>query len=184
MRALVCPRGRVCVVAAGVALLLHGTAATTSANRETPGQRLGSPALSILVNDGMAAWRLLQAIHGAHHWLDDPACQEVFSDFTDLSGKLLSEVLAERGLTGQEQLSRLTFHDGSVHRQCQRPGIAALTSPGQSVIYICAVAFRRISRDRTMARAVVVHELLHSLGLGENPPSSREITAGVLERCD
>jgi hypothetical protein len=30
---------------------------------------------------------------------------------------------------------------------------------------------------------MVIHEMLHSLGLGENPPSSREITKQVTARC-
>ena len=34
-----------------------------------------------------------------------------------------------------------------------------------------------------LARAVIIHEALHSLGLGENPPSSQAITARVLNRC-
>jgi len=29
----------------------------------------------------------------------------------------------------------------------------------------------------------IIHEMLHTLGLGENPPSSREITQRVNERC-
>jgi hypothetical protein len=34
-----------------------------------------------------------------------------------------------------------------------------------------------------MAEAVIIHEMLHTLGLGENPPSSTEITFRVLNRC-
>jgi hypothetical protein len=33
------------------------------------------------------------------------------------------------------------------------------------------------------AQAIVIHEALHTLGLGENPPSSAEITARVLASC-
>jgi hypothetical protein len=33
------------------------------------------------------------------------------------------------------------------------------------------------------AEAYVIHEMLHSLGLGENPPSSLAITAKVMSRC-
>ena len=29
----------------------------------------------------------------------------------------------------------------------------------------------------------IIHEMLHSLGLGENPPESVAITAQVLKRC-
>ena len=31
--------------------------------------------------------------------------------------------------------------------------------------------------------AVIIHETLHSLGLGENPPTSDEITWRVFSRC-
>ena len=49
-------------------------------------------ALILLVEDEkLLRW----AIDGAHEWLGEPACQEVLSDFRDLSGKLLADVLAE-----------------------------------------------------------------------------------------
>ena len=37
--------------------------------------------------------------------------------------------------------------------------------------------------DPGFAAALVIHEELHVLGLGENPPSAREITARVVARC-
>jgi hypothetical protein len=33
------------------------------------------------------------------------------------------------------------------------------------------------------AEAALIHEMLHTLGLGENPPRSRDITARVRARC-
>ncbi len=30
---------------------------------------------------------------------------------------------------------------------------------------------------------MIIHESLHSLGLGENPPRSQDITSRVTERC-
>ena len=41
----------------------------------------------------------------------------------------------------------------------------------------------RNNRSPVRAQAIVIHEVLHTLGLGENPPSSTEITARVLARC-
>jgi len=38
-------------------------------------------------------------------------------------------------------------------------------------------------RDPWTAENMVIHEMLHTLGLGENPPSSREITRRVNDRC-
>jgi hypothetical protein len=40
-----------------------------------------------------------------------------------------------------------------------------------------------VQLNEAVAEATVIHEALHTLGLGENPPTSREITAGVLKRC-
>jgi len=107
----------------------------------------------------------------------------VFSDFEDLSGRLLSDVLAERGLTGQEQLDRLGFYDGSDLRQCGAPGAAFRTAPGYALVYVCPIGFRQLSTDPYEARATIIHEVLHTLGLGENPPAPDEITQRVLERC-
>jgi hypothetical protein len=38
-------------------------------------------------------------------------------------------------------------------------------------------------QDGVTVELVLIHELLHSLGLGENPPSSAEITRQVTKRC-
>jgi len=37
--------------------------------------------------------------------------------------------------------------------------------------------------DPFLADVALIHESLHSLGLGENPPSSSEITSRVISRC-
>ena len=58
-----------------------------------------------------------------------------------------------------------------------------MTLPGSKVVYVCPEQFRKVSRQPRKAQATVIHELLHTLGLGENPPSSREITRRVIERC-
>jgi len=34
-----------------------------------------------------------------------------------------------------------------------------------------------------LSEFMVIHEMLHTLGLGENPPSSFEITEQVMRRC-
>jgi hypothetical protein len=37
--------------------------------------------------------------------------------------------------------------------------------------------------DPAGVEMIVIHELLHVLGLGENPPTSEAITARVVARC-
>jgi hypothetical protein len=46
---------------------------------------------------------------------------------------------------------------------------------------VCGPAFRELSRVHR--ENALIHEMLHTLGLGENPPSSPEITKRVNERC-
>jgi hypothetical protein len=51
-------------------------------------------------------------------------------------------------------------------------------------VYICTAWFREtFELNPSRTEAVIIHESLHSLGLGENPPTSREITDRVVERC-
>ena len=38
-------------------------------------------------------------------------------------------------------------------------------------------------RNRQTAEIIVIHEFLHTLGLGENPPTSEAITAQIALRC-
>jgi hypothetical protein len=57
----------------------------------------------------------------------------------------------------------------------------AFTHPGSQVIRVCGRQFR--DRDPEAAVIIVIHEFLHALGLGENPPTTHEITARVAARC-
>jgi hypothetical protein len=125
-----------------------------------------------------------QAIRGAHRRLSDPGCQKVFSDFSDAAGRRLQDVLDESGQTGQSHLQRLLFYDGTEAQGCRADGVLAFTQPGSRVIYVCTSWFREaFVTNPSKVEAVIIHESLHTLGLGEDPPSTREITARVVERC-
>lgn len=128
-----------------------------------------------------AARRMLEE---AAHWLSYPDCQQLLLDFADVSGQLLRRKLAEVGVTAVEYLRWIVFEDGTNRSRCRRSGILAFTSPGSRVIHLCGRDFMRAAqRSPEDVRATVIHEMLHSLGLGENPPSSREITRRVRQRC-
>lgn len=174
--------GAVLAVSAA-SLTLHPSATAQAASPEPSRASVAASTARLRVPDAALEWTLRQAINGAHRRLEDPSCLEVFSDFQALDGTVLSDVLAERQLSPQEHLGRLAFWDGSHFRQCQRPGIAFITGPGYAIVYVCPAGFRRLSRDPRKAQATVIHEVLHSLGMGENPPTPREITDRVLERC-
>ena len=61
----------------------------------------------------------------------------------------------------------------------------AFTGQGHRVVYLCRERFEREWRagESRFAEIVLIHEMLHTLGLGENPPSSQAITNHVLRRC-
>jgi hypothetical protein len=130
------------------------------------------------------AFAVVQAVQGAHRRLGDSRCQAIFSDFAKASGQGLQEVLDEQGQTGQSHLRRLLFYDGTQISGCRVPGVLAVTQPGSRAIFICTSWFRQaFELNPRKVEAVIIHESLHSLGLGENPPRSQDITARVVARC-
>jgi hypothetical protein len=175
--------GRVRLAMAGAAVILQCATGVEAADPKASTTKAEAAPAFIRIDHPQTVRTLRGAINGAYEWLGDPGCQQVFSEFRDLSGKLLSDVLAERGESGQEHLERLFFYDGSRGDVCTGRGAAAMTEPGSHVIFVCPAGFEEIAREPRMARVIVIHELLHTLGLGENPPSGHEITARVQRRC-
>jgi hypothetical protein len=118
----------------------------------------------------------------ARRSLGGAGCRQVFADFRDASGHTLQENLDALHEDGQGFLTRITFVDGGSGVQC-RMGRLAYTTPGGHLVTYCG-AFLDVAReDPKLAAAVLVHEELHTLGLGENPPTSTEITRRVRARC-
>jgi hypothetical protein len=124
------------------------------------------------------------ALRRAVEKLAHPGCQLVYADFRDPRGKTLQEGLTERGESGAAHLLGVVFEDGDRKPSCQRGGILAFTSPGSGTVQLCTRHFTRaLHDDAEVAIATLIHEQLHTLGLLENPPTSREITDRVLQRC-
>jgi hypothetical protein len=135
---------------------------------------------------GLAGLYVERAIAGAARRLGDDRCRGVLSDFSsEAEGRPLAAVLAERGRTPQEHLASVEFVDGSEKAACAHgESFAGMIRSGDDVVYVCPTRFRELARaNPAAADAVVLHEMLHTLGLGENPPTSLQITARVLERC-
>jgi hypothetical protein len=132
----------------------------------------------------MHAAAVERALAGAAQRLEDPGCLRIFSEFRDASGAPLQDRLDALGVSAPDYLSLVHFADGSARRTCQRGGVMALTAPGSRVVYVCGRLFGEVeARRSSRAEIVVLHEALHTLGLGENPPDSFEITRRVGERC-
>lgn len=125
------------------------------------------------------------AVTEAHRRLGNPECQQIFSDFKDASDHSLAAKLDAIGQTGQSYLGWIWFVDGGSAGRCAQAEVDAFTTPGGQVVRFCGDRFTRaISRKGIgFLATVVIHEELHSLGLGENPPSSEEITRRVEFRC-
>jgi hypothetical protein len=172
----------------GAALLYQ----STDKSDERPSDK-STPA--VVRDPSSNAWRLYiedpyvrdaarRRLEEAAHWLSFERCQQLLLDFADESGQPLGGRLAELRVTVVEYLRLIVFEDGTGRSRCRQDGILAFTSPGSRVIYLCGRDFMRAAeRAPDDVRAMVIHEMLHSLGLGENPPSSREITRRVRERC-
>ena len=139
----------------------------------------------VRVQDPPTRWAVYGALDGAARWLERPGCRGVFAAFRDPHGRPLHEKLADFGVGPNDYLRLIMFVDGSHLASCQRGTALAVTSPGSRVVYVCGREFARAWWRRSRhAAAVPLHEALHSLGLGENPPTSAAIDAEVLRRCD
>jgi hypothetical protein len=109
---------------------------------------------------------------------------KLLTEVTDGSGLPLAQNLESLGLTAAEYVDVLLFLEGASQSACQSGAALGGTRPGSRVVFLCGERFARTVRSNPrVAEAVIIHEMLHSLGLGENPPSSQEITSRVLKSC-
>jgi hypothetical protein len=123
------------------------------------------------------------ALAAAEQALLHPGCDTIFTDFHDPSGAPLRAALEKAGMPAGAFLRSLRYVNGE-HLPVCRPGILAGTRPGSRVVYLCGLRFAFAQRTNPrLGAALILHEALHALGLSENPPTSLEITAGVLARC-
>lgn len=132
-------------------------------------------------HDGELVASIERAVRGARRRLGRQTCAAVTADFVDASGRSLAEVSAAFGRSPAESLSRVIFRDGRDSATCRTSPAAAFTGPGSRVVFVCP-AFLRLRR--AAAELVIIHELLHTLGLGELPPTSNQIDRAVAVRCD
>jgi hypothetical protein len=137
---------------------------------------------SVRVGDGFAAAALRRALKGARRRLVDPECRRVLSDFTATPGRLLLTNLEDAGQAPEDYLQTILFYDGSASIHCADRKTLAVTTPGSRVVFVCSALVGKLRHGREV-EAMVIHEMLHSLGLGEDPPSGSEITAQVVMRC-
>jgi len=144
--------------------------------------RAGDEAPNVRLTHNTQRFAVARALGGALQKLDRPECQALLDEFTDASGRPLRVALEATGLSAPEYLQRVFFYDGPP-RLCGTSGLA-VTTPRSRAVFVCGSRFvRQMSSNSRHAEATIIHEMLHSLGLGENPPSSDHINTRVLARC-
>jgi len=132
----------------------------------------------------LARTAFLRSLDAAAASLASPGCASLLDAFEDRDGRSLRRRLDDQGLGAPDYLRRVVFVEGRGEAACRRSDVLAFTSPGSRVVRVCGDRFRQLAlREPAHAQAVVIHEMLHTLGLGEQPPSPAEITARVREAC-
>jgi hypothetical protein len=156
---------------------------TTAALAAGPAMaRAEADASNVRLLNSRERFAVVQALHAAARRLGHPECQALLDEFKDVSGQPLRSALDGFGVTAPEYLGEVFFYDGS-QRVCGSSALA-VTEPRSRAVFVCGARFvRQMSRDSRHAEAALIHEALHSLGLGENPPSSNYITERVQARC-
>jgi hypothetical protein len=142
----------------------------------------GRPAWPLVhIPEPVARRALIDALDAAVARLETPACAGILTDFAAVS-PALTDTLDALDTSFQRYLAMVVFIDESRHRLCLGTSLA-FTTTGSRVVRVCSNELIRQSLNRDRLVAMVIHEGLHTLGLPENPPSSREITRRVLARC-
>jgi hypothetical protein len=132
---------------------------------------------------GKAHMTVDDAVQGAMRRLSVPECRRLFEDFTDQAGRALTVNLAATAASPEDVLAGLYFVEGDDTIQCTSQIVAAFTAPGSQVIHVCGGRFLQFAVKTKGGEILLIHELLHALGLGENPPTSSRITNAVMNRC-
>jgi hypothetical protein len=173
-------KARLFALGACTGLTFVMTAASGRAEPTEPrGARAGA-VRQIRIADNRTRDAVRRAVENARAQLSDMRCRSVLSDFADSSGRPLQGAMEDSQLAPEDYLGQLLFYDGSGLPQC-RPGVAAFTIRGGRVVFICADRF--VALRWPNAEVILIHEMLHSLGLGENPPTPREISDRVQAHC-
>ena len=136
-----------------------------------------------LVLSGMEGRALERARARAVALLERDECRKVFSDFTDAEGRTLQEKLDALGQTPAEYLGAVHFLNGEVQPLCRRSTVQMVTTGKSLYVYVCPQFLQFQERRPELAPVLVIHEALHTLGLGENPPTPMEITSRIYGRC-
>lgn len=137
-----------------------------------------APRSRILISDVRLRRAAESAVRSALTRVAANGCRGLLSEFVDQRGHPLTARLETLRMSLADFLQVVVFVDGSGHRSCQEP--VAVTTPGSRVVYLCRGLIRESRNDAWVA---IIHEVLHSLGLAENPPTPAFISDRVRAHC-
>lgn len=157
---------------------LPGMVMATRGAQQSSSRGLPMPRGRVLISDVRLKRAAEAAIRAALTRVAATGCRDLLSDFGDEHGQPLTARLEKLGLSLYDFLQTVLFVDGSRHRACQ--DAVAVTMPGSRVVYLCRGL---IEESRNDAWVAIVHEMLHSLGLGERPPTPEFISNRVRVHC-
>src|SRR5687768_1574595 len=124
------------------------------------------------------------SVEGAARRLQDTECSRILAGWRGSNGQLLGTTLAERAPDWTAYVRSIYFCEGVTATQCQRRDVVALTAVKSRVVFICANAFLALRRRSIWhAEAVIIHEVLHTLGLPDRNDKNGDITEQVLRAC-
>jgi hypothetical protein len=137
----------------------------------------------VRIPDPLARRMTVSALNEAVARFEHTGCRQVLLDFSDRDGRSLEERLTSLQVDFDQYVNMLFFYDGTRSSRCDKGGLA-FTAPGSRVVYVCVDQLKQVQAVQPdYVIASLIHEILHTLGLGENPPSSADITRRVLARC-
>ena len=115
---------------------------------------------------------------------DEPKCATLLDNLTDQKGQPLQHHLSSLAPDVRSYV-RLVYFVDDLHSGGCSSDTLAVTMPRSRVVHVCAGPRLEETRVRNPEHLVAsfIHELLHTLGLGENPPASSWITERVLRVC-
>jgi hypothetical protein len=196
------PRPLGCVPASVIAIAIissDGVAAVTQEAFSSGHPEPGSPATTattrprqqpklVRIPDPVARRATVLALDSAVARFENAGCRTILTDFADADGRPLVDRLTSFGGDVDQYVSMLVFYDGTRSPTCEK-GAFAFTAPGSRVVMVCVDQLKQAQLGRLESVqpdyvvAAFIHEILHTLGLGENPPSSGDITRRVRARC-
>jgi hypothetical protein len=126
--------------------------------------------------DPVARGAAVAALNAASSRLAGEHCRQILTDFEQFTSLPLQDRLLTLSVDIETSPTLISVLDGSRHPVCAK-AVLAFTTRGSRVVGVCVEELKRTSREHPeYLIAAMIHEILHTLGLGENPPSSREIT--------